>query len=177
MKYKNGLVLGKFMPPHNGHEYLFRFAKEYCENLTIIVDCLKEQTISPELRKSWIEELVTGVNVIALNKFMPQSPNEIENFWEIWKQEIYLTSGKPDVLIAAMDYGWDLAKVLECDFIPLDIARQSISISATEIRDNPFKNWEFIVDSARSHYLKKNMLYRTRINWKKHISKKISKRI
>ena len=155
MKYKNGLVLGKFMPPHKGHEYLFRFAKEYCENLTIIVDCLKEQTISPELRKSWIEELVTGVNVIALNKFMPQSPNEIENFWEIWKQEIYLTSGKPDVLIAAMDYGWDLAKVLECDFIPLDIARQSISISATEIRDNPFKNWEFIVDSARSHYLKK----------------------
>ena len=92
MKYKNGLVLGKFMPPHKGHEYLFRFAKEYCENLTIIVDCLKEQTISPELRKSWIEELVTGVNVIALNKFMPQSPNEIENFWEIWKQEIYLTS-------------------------------------------------------------------------------------
>lgn len=155
MKYKNGLVLGKFMPPHKGHEYLFRFAKEYCENLTIVVDCLKGQTISPELRKSWIEELITGVNVIALNKFMPQSPDEVENFWEIWKQEIYSTSGKPDVLIAAMDYGWELAKVLDCKFIPLDIARQSIPISATEIRENPLKNWDFIVESARGHFMKK----------------------
>lgn len=155
MKYKNGLVLGKFMPPHKGHEYLFRFAKQYCDNLTIMVDCLKEQTISPELRKSWIEELITGVNVVALKKFMPQSPTEIENFWEIWKEEIYSTSGKPDVLIAAMDYGWELAKVLDCKFIPLDIARQSIPISATEIRENPFKNWDFIVESARGHFMKK----------------------
>lgn len=155
MKYKKGLVIGKFMPPHKGHEYLFRFAQQYCEELTVVVDCLKAQTIEPHLRKQWIEELVTDINVIALQNYMPQDPSEVENFWEIWKSELYKVAGKPDVLIAAMDYGWELAKVLECDFVPLDIARQSIPISATEIRNNPFKHWDFIVESARGYFLKK----------------------
>lgn len=155
MKYKKGLVIGKFMPPHKGHEYLFRFARQYCEELTVVVDCLKTQTIEPTLRKQWIEELVTDINVIALQNYMPQDPSEVENFWDIWKSELYKVAGKPDVLIAAMDYGWQLAKVLECDFVPLDIARQSIPISATEIRNNPFKHWDFIVESARGYFLKK----------------------
>lgn len=155
MNYKNGLVIGKFMPPHKGHEYLFRFAKQYCDNLTIVVDCLQGQTISPELRKKWIEELVTGVKVIALKDFMPQNPSEVTNFWEIWRNTLYDVAGKPDVLVAAMDYGWELANQLQCEFIPLDIARQSVPISATEIRDNPFKYWNFIVESARGYFLKK----------------------
>lgn len=155
MKYKKGLVIGKFMPPHKGHEYLFRFAQQYCEELTVVVDCLKAQTIEPNLRKQWIEELVTGIKVIALQNYMPQDPSEVENFWEIWRSELYKAAGKPDVLIAAMDYGWQLAKVLDCDFVPLDIARQSVPISATEIRNNPFKHWDFIVESARGYFLKK----------------------
>lgn len=155
MIYKNGLVIGKFMPPHKGHEYLFRFAKQYCENLTIVVDCLEEQTISPELRKEWIEELITGVNVIALKDFMPQDPSKVENFWEIWKNTLYEVAGKPDVLIASMDYGWELSRQLECEFVPLDIARQSIPISSTDIRSNPFMYWNFIIESARGYFLKK----------------------
>lgn len=174
MKYKNGLVLGKFMPPHKGHEYLFRFAKQYCNNLTILVDCIKNQPISSELRKQWIEELIPGINVISLKQFMPQYPNEVENFWDIWKTTIYETSGKPDVLIAAMDYGFELAKKLECDFIPLDIDRQSIPISASEIRENPFKNWNFIVESARGYFMKKLCFIGPESTGKTTIAKKLA---
>ena len=174
MKYKNGLVLGKFMPPHKGHEYLFRFAKQYCENLTIVVDCLKEQTISTELRKIWIEQLVTDANVVALDEYMPQSPEDMDNFWEFWKQKLYKVAGKPDVLIAAMDYGWELAKHLECDFIPLDVARQSIPISATEIRENPMKHWDFIVESARGYFMKKLCFIGPESTGKSTIAKKLA---
>lgn len=174
MKYKNGLVLGKFMPPHKGHEYLFRFAKQYCENLTIVVDCLKEQTISPELRKSWIEELITDVNVVALDEYMPQAPEEMENFWDFWKEKLYQVAGKPDVLIASMDYGWELAKHLGCDFIPLDMTRQSIPISATEIRDNPLKNWDFIIEIARGHFMKKICFIGPESTGKSTLAKKLA---
>lgn len=175
MYYKNGLVIGKFMPPHKGHEYLFRFAKQYCENLTIVVDCIEGQTILPELRKQWIEELVTGVKVIALKDFMPQDPSEVDNFWEIWRNTLYNVAGKPDVLIAAMDYGWELSKQLDCHFIPLDIARQSIPISATEIRNNPLQHWDFIVESARGHFLKKICFIGPESTGKSTIGEKIAK--
>lgn len=176
MTYKKGLVLGKFMPPHKGHEYLFRFAKQYCDELTIVVDCLKEQTIPPELRKLWIEELVTGVNVVALDEFMPQDPSEVESFWDIWKSKLYQVAGKPDVLIAAMDYGWELSRQLDCDFVPLDIARQSVPISATEIRENPFKHWNFIVESARGHFMKKVCLIGPESTGKSTIAENLAKK-
>ena len=157
MKYKNGLVIGKFMPPHKGHEFLFRFAMQYCDHLTIVVDCLKDQTIDPILRKQWIEEQLAGINVtvIALSEFMPQAPSECSNFWDIWKNTLVSVAGKPDVLLASMHYGIELAQHLGCVFVPVDIARDSISISATDIRKNVFKHWHYLMDSAKAHFLKK----------------------
>jgi HTH-type transcriptional regulator, transcriptional repressor of NAD biosynthesis genes len=158
--YQNVVVLGKFMPPHKGHEYMMRFARQYGEKLYVIVDCLKEQTLSPELRASWIREEVQAVEVIALKEYTPQDPSEHPDFWNVWKNTIYdalasVGGGKPDLLIAAMDYGWDLAQALECDFVPIDIARESFPISATAIRQNTFENWDFLMDAARPHFMKK----------------------
>lgn len=155
-QYKTGLVLGKFMPLHKGHEYLIRFAQQYCEQLTVVVDCLGGQTIDPLTRKSWVEQQCPGVRVVALPSPTPQDPSETPQFWDIWRDTlITAVGGPPDVLVAAMDYGAPLANALGCVFIPLDIARESITISATEIRNDPFTHWEFLAESAREHYLKK----------------------
>lgn len=156
VKPRIGLVLGKFMPLHKGHEYLIRFAKQYCDQLVVVVDCLEHQTISTDLRKSWILELVTGVRVVALTECMPQDPSETPRFWEIWRDALYTAVGsKPDVLIAAMDYGWKLADTLECAFVQCDIARESVPISATQLRDNPMAHWEYLAEPARGYFMKK----------------------
>lgn len=175
MKYKNGLVIGKFMPPHKGHEYLFRFAKQYCDELTIVVDCLKTQTISSEMRKEWIEELISGVKVIALDEFMPQDPSETSDFWDIWINKLKSVAGQPDVLIASMDYGWELSERLGCDCVQCDVARESIDISATEIRENPIKNWKYIVESARGYFLKKICLIGPESTGKSEVSRLLAK--
>jgi HTH-type transcriptional regulator, transcriptional repressor of NAD biosynthesis genes len=121
-----------------------------------VVDCLEDQTISPELRKQWIEELVPDVRVVALTTFMPQNPDETPEFWNIWRDALYTAAGgKPDVLVAAMDYGWDLAKALGCEFVQCDISRESVPISATQIRENPMKYWKYLTAPARGHFMKK----------------------
>lgn len=154
--HNKGLVIGKFLPPHKGHQYLFKFAEQYCKELTIVVDCVEGQTISPEIRKSWIEQIMPNAKVVALPEYMPQDPSDTPEFWNIWKQALYNSVGsKPDLLVAAMDYGWKLSKVLDCDFVPCDIARESVPISATEIRENPLKNWKYIIDPAKPYFMKK----------------------
>lgn len=151
-----GMVLGKFMPLHAGHEFLIHFGRQYCKKLIVIVDCLEEQTTSPELRKHWIEEQVPGVEVIVLTKYMPQLPEDTAEFWGIWRDALVeAMGGRPDVFIASGDYGWKLAKVLGCKFVQCDISRESLPISATEIRANPYKHWKYLAASARGHYLKK----------------------
>ena len=112
-KYPKGLVIGKFMPFHKGHEYLINFAKEYCDHLFVIVDCLKDQTIDPITRKTWIESTIPNITVIALDTFMPQDPSECSDFWDIWRNAILSRTGKIDVLVAAMDYGWKLSEELK----------------------------------------------------------------
>ncbi|MFD7877967.1 adenylyltransferase/cytidyltransferase family protein, partial [Streptomyces sp. NPDC059766] len=36
-KYRHGLVLGKFYPPHAGHHHLVRTALTQCDRLTVLV--------------------------------------------------------------------------------------------------------------------------------------------
>lgn len=155
-KFKKGMVLGKFMPMHVGHEYLIHFARQYCDELVVVVDCLEGQTTSAELRKHVVQEQVPGVTVVALTRNMPQDPSDTAEFWGIWKEALdEAFGGTPDVFIASGDYGWKLAKVLGCEFVQCDISRESLPISATEIRAKPFKHWRYLSASSREHYMKK----------------------
>lgn len=174
MKYKNGLVIGKFLPPHKGHEYLIRFAKECCEQLTVIVDCVDGQIIAPEIRKMWLEEVIHGIKVIALKDNMPQAPEEHSDFWNIWKNKIEEVSGKNDVLIASEHYGFNLAHVLNCDFIQCDINRYSIDISATTLKQNIYQHWDMLLPSARNHFMKKICLIGPESTGKSTIAKELS---
>lgn len=178
-KYNNCLVIGKFMPPHKGHEYMIRFAKEYATNVHVVVDCVKGQPMEPILRKQWLEEEIKDIKVSALKSFMPQDPSETPEFWPIWKNALLEALGgiKPDVVVASMDYGHKLAEVLECDFVPADIARESFPVSATMIRANVYENWEFLLDSAKPYYIKKLCLVGPESTGKSTLAKALSQEL
>jgi len=150
-KYKNCLVIGKFMPPHKGHEYMIRFAQEFAEQVHVVVDCVKGQPMEPIVRKQWLEDEIRGIKAYALPNFMPQDPSETPDFWPIWKNALFnaLDGVKPDLIVAAMDYGYELASVMDCEFIPVDISRESFPVSATMLRQNVYENWDFLIDSAK----------------------------
>ena len=44
-----GMVLGKFLPPHIGHQYLVDFARNYVDALTVVVGTLKAEPIPGDL--------------------------------------------------------------------------------------------------------------------------------
>ena len=37
MRHPRGLLLGKFLPPHRGHQHLVDFAAACCERVTVLV--------------------------------------------------------------------------------------------------------------------------------------------
>ncbi len=146
------MVLGKFMPLHQGHELLLNFAANFCDQLHVVTDW--QAAIDGERRCKWIRETVPQAEVFYLDKPHPQTPEEHPDFWGIWQRSLLgAMPEKPDYVFASEQYGLKLAEVLGAKFIPFDIKRESISISATKIRDDLFAGWDYLSTAAKRDYL------------------------
>ena len=151
-----GMVLGKFMPPHLGHLYLLDFALNYVDELTIVVETQRGQPVPGELRYRWVCEMYPRANVVHLTDENPQDPSEHPDFWNIWKASLTrILPHRPDFVFASEDYGWKLSEVLGATFVPVDIARGSVPVSGTAIRNEPLKHWTFIPRVVRPYFVKR----------------------
>lgn len=148
-----GLVLGKFLPPHLGHLHLTEFAARYVDALTIVVGSLAREPIPGSLRAAWMRELMPAARVVHLDDELPQTPDEHPDFWALWRRALEgaLPDGV-DFVFASEPYGAQLARELNARFVPVDVARASVPISATEIRRDPFAQWRYLPRCVRPHF-------------------------
>lgn len=160
MKKKIGMVLGKFLPPHKGHLYLAEFARNFVDTLYVVVGTLESESISGTLRFQWMKTLLPNCIVLHLNDENPQCPSEHPDFWGIWKKSLQsILPENPDFVFASESYGYQLADVLDAQFVPVDLNRQNIAVSGTDIRENPSKNWQYIPWPVRDYYLKRVCIF------------------
>ena len=136
----HGMVLGKFMPPHLGHVYLIDFARHYADELTVVVETEPDQPIPGDLRFQWVREMFPDVTVVHLTDCNPQEPSEHPDFWNIWHDSLMrILPRRPDFVFASENYGTMLAETLGARFIPVDVARDSVPVSGTAIRESPLE--------------------------------------
>src|SRR6187431_2410409 len=57
-KMKRGLVIGKFMPVHQGHLALIDFAASQCDELIVSMSYTPHDPIPADLRFSWLCEIL-----------------------------------------------------------------------------------------------------------------------
>ena len=152
----HGLVLGKFMPAHQGHAHLIRFAAAQCARVTVVVDRVLGEWPAADVRAQAMTHDMAGlpVTVHALTEPTPQTPDEHPDFWDIWRATLVAAcGGVPDVLVCSMDYGVPLAAALGCALLPLDIARHGVALTATACRADPWAMWHRMLPHARQPYL------------------------
>jgi len=153
-----GMILGKFLPPHLGHQYLVDFARNFVHDLTVMVCSIKAEPIAGELRHGWMREMCPqhGVRVVHHTDEIPQSPEEHPDFWRIWHDAIrrFIPTG-PDFVFASEPYGQKLADTLGARFVPVDLGRTLVPTSGTAVRTDPMRNWEYIPACVRPHFVKR----------------------
>jgi HTH-type transcriptional regulator, transcriptional repressor of NAD biosynthesis genes len=156
MRVTRGMVLGKFLPPHAGHVYLCEFARNWVDELTIVVGTLAAEPIPGEKRAAWMRELFPSETVVHLTDENPQDPSEHPDFWDIWQASLRrVLPYQPDIVFASEPYGEKLAEILGARFVPVDIARSTVPVSGTVIRENPMRYWEFLPRCVRPYYVKR----------------------
>lgn len=155
--YKNGLIIMKAYPFHKGHASLIDFGLKNCEVLHIIISHNKRQTISGIDRYNAIKEMYTDNRQVNVYQFedddYPQYDYECETldeFYSYWIPTIYKLVDKLDVVFTSEDYGDEFAKYLKVEHMLYDRERTNIAISGTDIRNNKYKNWDYITDTMKS---------------------------
>ena len=148
-----GLILGKFLPPHRGHQYLADFARHYVGEVTVLVCTLPSDSIPGRLRYEWMKAMLPydNVKVIHVTDQVPQEPCEHPEFWPIWRQLIRKYEPRRiDFVFASEDYGRKLAEILDARYVPVDPLRELNPVSGTMIRDNPMKHWPMLPSCVRA---------------------------
>lgn len=149
-KYKTGFVLGKFCPLHKGHMLLIDTALSNVEQLYIVVDNIMDDVIAVSKRIQWVKKEYPEAIVLTQPYSLPQDPSETPEFWNIWRETLCaLLPEKIDAVFASETYGERLAKELNAEFIMVDCERQQVPISASSIKSDIVRNWDYLSDSAK----------------------------
>lgn len=180
-RFKNGLVLGKFYPFHNGHAHLIDTAVKQCEVVHVMVCSLKRETIPGELRYNWIKEHYKKnkrVNVIHCDQELPQYPSDCESEFEFynhhWVPTVYEYIEDLDAVFTSEDYGDEFAFWLDVEHVLVDKERIKHPVSGTKIRNNAFNNWNFIPDHEKSYFMKRVVILGPESVGKSTLSKKLA---
>lgn len=152
----HGVIIGRFMPPHAGHQYLVDFGRNMCDRLTVLVCTLSSEPIAGELRYRWMQELFPDVNMVHITEEIPEASKDSPTAIPIWADTVreHLSTA-PTYVFASEDYGRPLAAELGARFVPVDPARRQFPVSATMIRENPHANWDYIPEPVRPYFLKR----------------------
>jgi len=163
------------MPPHLGHVYLVDFARNFADELTVMVCSIKSEPIPGRIRYLWMKEMFPDVKIIYIKDENPQGPEDDPNFWEIWKTTIEkrLPEGA-DYLFASEDYGIKLAEILGMKYIPLDKMRDNVKISGTSLRKDIYRYWKYLPQNVRLSFVKKICIFGPESTGKSVLAKKLA---
>ncbi len=154
-----GVILGKFLPPHRGHEYLAHFAESFVDKLWIFVCSLPSDPIPGRLRAAWMQELFPAATIIHIEEVNSAANRQQVGAYRIWADAVMRHLPlKPDYVFASEDYGWDFAEALGARFIPVDPSRDQFPISGTELRSRPFRHWHYLPAVVRPHFVREIMI-------------------
>lgn len=147
-----GLVVGRFQPPHLGHELVVRFALSFARDLSLLVRTSPTDPVPVELRVAWLRELFPSVWVQALEDPSELASADDEGLARHWTQVIRTELLPPDFVFGSDPSAERLAARVGARYMPVDPARRMVPISGTQVRDEPLVHWRFLPPCVRAHY-------------------------
>ena len=120
-----GLIIGRFLPLHRGHQYLIDTALTIVSHLTICVRDTQDATIPLTTRMAWLKEMYPEAQVIG----MPDLEDDLDT--QAWVTHTQSFLGfTPDIFFSSETYGDDFAKILGIRHFMVDQARLAFPVYA-----------------------------------------------
>ncbi|MBA2714873.1 MAG: AAA family ATPase [Rubrobacteraceae bacterium] len=143
---KRGLTLGKFAPLHEGHQMLIETAlAEMDEVVVIVYDCPETTTVPLSVRADWVRGLYPEARVIEAW----DGPTEVGDTPEIRKRHEDYVLDRLEIsdishFYSGEFYGKHMSEALGAVNRIVDPGRETVPISGTQVRGNPFAYREYL---------------------------------
>jgi HTH-type transcriptional repressor of NAD biosynthesis genes len=149
-RFKTGVCIGKFYPPHRGHHFLVDTALANCERVFVLICVKPEQTIPGEIRRACLQEAHPEADVRTMPDIVADddSPG-----WAAYT--IRFLGQKPDAVFTSEGYGDAYAKHMDATHICVDRARKSVPISGTQIRNDALNHLDWLHPVMRAFFVKR----------------------
>jgi HTH-type transcriptional regulator, transcriptional repressor of NAD biosynthesis genes len=154
--FRHGLVIGKFYPPHLGHEYLIRSAALHSRAVTVAVLGASSESLSIALRVQCLQSAFSGSPHVRIVGALDDVP---VNYGDdgIWQAHVDIMRAavaqadrafKPlppvDAVFSSEAYGDRLASYFQCAHVCLDQSRKLYPTSGTAVRNSVPSQWHML---------------------------------
>lgn len=170
--YKVGVYFLKGLPPHRGHLNAIINASTKCNKLYVVLSdnkitterfCKEAgiETITAQLRVQWLSQELQDIEHIKVVFLDETNIAEYPNGWEEWAYAMrdLIPENINTFFCGEPEYKEQLEKYIPgCEVEIFDCDRTKYPISATEIRNNPMKYWDYILGPARPFFAKKILI-------------------
>ena len=151
MKPATGLIVGRFNPPHLGHSHMIDWAAARCERLVVFVNTRAGELVPGPLRAQWLAELHPDVTVVEVAHDLDTNFGS-EELWAKWMtlfRSHWPHPTGPDVVFSSDPYVDELARRFGAQAIVVDPERQTVPISATQVRESPADHLHHLAPQVR----------------------------
>ena len=152
-RFRHGLVLGKFYPPHAGHHHLVRSALEHCDHLTVLVCAASVESVPLRERVRWMEEVHDTAWVQGVVDDVPMDLHD-PAIWDahmaIFKEGVSYWPVPVDVVFTSEGYGDELAHRFDAQHVCVDPDRTAFPVSGTAVRKDPVAHWDQLAGPVRA---------------------------
>jgi len=167
-----GVIFGKFYPLHTGHIYLIQRACSQVDELHIIMghdeprdrqlfeeSAMSEQPTTAD-RLRWLLQTFKYQKNIRIHSFNEEGVEPYPHGWDIWSQEISAFMAEKQinaqrVYTSEQDDATMFERYLNIETIVVDAKRSFINISGHQIRQDPFRYWDYIPTEVKPFFVRK----------------------
>ncbi|PYQ54232.1 MAG: transcriptional regulator [Acidobacteria bacterium] len=154
VRYRHGLVCGRFYPPHEGHHRLIETAAARCDRVTVAVLASPEESIPLASRVAWMRSAHAGqlsVRVVGDRGDRPFDPALIEAAVARATIEDRLPppAARVDAVFSAGPDGGDLCRRLGATHVRVDPERMGAPIRSADVRAGVVGHWRWLRPPVR----------------------------
>ena len=150
MARRIGVTVGKFNPPHLGHLYLLERAAFEVDHLYVLLGDRPDQTIPANDRAAWLGAAApSNVSVIVTPDDLPAANGP-------WAQRaLEILPERPDIGFTSEDWGPGWCAAMGAEHRAVDIDRANCPISATRLRADLRREFDWLIPPARAALAKR----------------------
>ncbi|MGA8117606.1 MAG: AAA family ATPase [Actinocatenispora sp.] len=167
VRFRHGMVLGKFYPPHAGHHHLIDTAARACERVTVICAPSTVESIPLVERLAWLREAHGHTPWVRVVGGYDDTPVDFDDP-DIWAAHCATTRDLlaraaaedgtgPDVdaVFSSEAYGPELARRFDAVHVPVDPQRGTVPVSGTAVRADPVAYWSMLGPAVRAWFVRR----------------------